>query len=345
MKIVLDGQGGDYPEQAVLGAIQAVEKHKDLEIVICGKESEIKQVLANNYKGNKITVCDCSEVITNDDVPTIAVREKKDSSMVKALRMAKEDSSIDGVVSSGNTGALLTASLFIAKRIKGISRPCLAPSLPTAVDGKCFVLVDCGANADCKPINLQHFAIMGSCYVESLFGVQNPTVAILSNGQEKGKGNELVKETYPILEGTKSINFVGNVEARDILSGDYDVVVCDGFSGNVALKTIEGTALCVMKMIKDSIKNGSLLQKIGGLLIKPAVRKLKSTMDVNEQAGGTVLGVDSIIVKAHGSSKQASICRCIEQAMLLINNNIVQKIKENLSGLEENDNQIGRAHV
>ncbi len=339
MKIVLDGQGGDYPEQAVLGAIQAVEKHKDLEIVICGKESEIKQVLANNYKGNKITVCDCSEVITNDDVPTIAVREKKDSSMVKALRMAKEDSSIDGVVSSGNTGALLTASLFIAKRIKGISRPCLAPSLPTAVDGKCFVLVDCGANADCKPINLQHFAIMGSCYVESLFGVQNPTVAILSNGQEKGKGNELVKETYPILEGTKSINFVGNVEARDILSGDYDVVVCDGFSGNVALKTIEGTALCVMKMIKDSIKNGSLLQKIGGLLIKPAVRKLKSTMDVNEQAGGTVLGVDSIIVKAHGSSKQASICRCIEQAMLLINNNIVQKIKENLSGLEENDNQ------
>ncbi len=339
MKIVLDGQGGDYPEQAVLGAIQAVEKHKDLEIIICGKESEITQVLANNYKGNKITVCDCSEVITNDDVPTIAVREKKDSSMVKALRMAKEDSSIDGVVSSGNTGALLTASLFIAKRIKGISRPCLAPSLPTAVDGKCFVLVDCGANADCKPINLQHFAIMGSCYVESLFGVQNPTVAILSNGQEKGKGNELVKETYPILEGTKSINFVGNVEARDILSGDYDVVVCDGFSGNVALKTIEGTALCVMKMIKDSIKNGSLLQKIGGLLIKPAVRKLKSTMDVNEQAGGTVLGVDGIIVKAHGSSKQASICRCIEQAMLLINNNIVQKIKENLSGLEENDNQ------
>ncbi len=339
MKIVLDGQGGDYPEQAVLGAIQAVEKHKDLEIVICGKESEIKQVLANNYKGNKITVCDCSEVITNDDVPTIAVREKKDSSMVKALRMAKEDSSIDGVVSSGNTGALLTASLFIAKRIKGISRPCLAPSLPTAVDGKCFVLVDCGANADCKPINLQHFAIMGSCYVESLFGVKKPTVAILSNGQEKGKGNELVKETYPILEDTKSINFVGNVEARDILSGDYDVVVCDGFSGNVALKTIEGTALCVMKMIKDSIKNGSLLQKIGGLLIKPAVRKLKSTMDVNEQAGGTVLGVDSIIVKAHGSSKQASICRCIEQAMLLINNNIVQKIKENLSGLEGNDNQ------
>ena len=338
MKIVLDGQGGDYPDQAVLGAIKAVEKHKDLEIIICGKENEIKEILEKNYNGDKISICDCSEVITNDDIPTIAVREKKDSSMVKALRMAKEDNSIDGVVSSGNTGALLTASLFIAKRIKGISRPCLAPSLPTAVEGKCFALVDCGANADCKPINLQHFAIMGSCYMEILYGIKNPTVAILSNGQEKGKGNELVKETYPILENTKSINFVGNVEARDILSGDYDVVVCDGFSGNVALKTIEGTALCVMRMIKDSIKKGSLLQKIGGLLIKPAVRKLKSTMDVNEQAGGTVLGVDGIIVKAHGSSKQASICRCIEQAMLLANNNIVQKIKENLSGLEENDN-------
>lgn len=338
MKIILDGQGGDYPDQAVLGAIKAVNKHKDLEIIICGKAEEINKVLSDNYSGSKITVCDCSEVITNDDVPTIAVRQKKDSSMVKAIRMAKEDPTIDGVVSSGNTGALLTASLFIAKRIKGISRPCLAPSLPTAVDGKCFVLVDCGANADCRPINLQHFAVMGSCYVESLFGRKNPTVAILSNGQEKGKGNELVKETYPLLENTKSINFVGNVEARDILFGDYDVVVCDGFSGNIALKTIEGTALCVMRMIKDSIKNGNILQKIGGLLIKPAVRKLKSTMDVNEQAGGTVLGVDSIIVKAHGSSKEASICRCIEQAMLLAQNDIVSKIKTNLSGLEDYDN-------
>ncbi len=321
-----------------MGAIKAVNKHKDLEIIICGKAEEVNKVLSENYSGNKITVCDCREVITNDDVPTIAVRQKKDSSMVKAIRMAKEDPTIDGVVSSGNTGALLTASLFIAKRIKGISRPCLAPSLPTAIDGKCFVLVDCGANADCRPINLQHFAVMGSCYVESLFGRKNPTVAILSNGQEKGKGNELVKETYPLLESTKSINFVGNVEARDILFGDYDVVVCDGFSGNIALKTIEGTALCVMRMIKNSIKNGSILQKIGGLLIKPAVRKLKSTMDVNEQAGGTVLGVDSIIVKAHGSSKEASICRCIEQAMLLAQNDIVSKIKTNLSGLEDYDN-------
>lgn len=329
MKIILDGQGGDYPDQAVMGAIKAVNKHKDLEIIICGKAEEVNKVLSENYSGNKIIVCDCREVITNDDVPTIAVRQKKDSSMVKAIRMAKEDPTIDGVVSSGNTGALLTASLFIAKRIKGISRPCLAPSLPTAIDGKCFVLVDCGANADCRPINLQHFAVMGSCYVESLFGRKNPTVAILSNGQEKGKGNELVKETYPLLESTKSINFVGNVEARDILFGDYDVVVCDGFSGNIALKTIEGTALCVMRMIKDSIKNGSILQKIGGLLIKPAVRKLKSTMDVNEQAGGTVLGVDSIIVKAHGSSREASICRCIEQAMLLAQNDIVSKIKTN----------------
>ncbi len=338
MKIILDGQGGDYPDQAVMGAIKAVNKHKDLEIIICGKAEEVNKVLSENYSGNKITVCDCREVITNDDVPTIAVRQKKDSSVVKAIRMAKEDPTIDGVVSSGNTGALLTASLFIAKRIKGISRPCLAPSLPTAIDGKCFVLVDCGANADCRPINLQHFAVMGSCYVESLFGRKNPTVAILSNGQEKGKGNELVKETYPLLESTKSINFVGNVEARDILFGDYDVVVCDGFSGNIALKTIEGTALCVMRMIKNSIKNGSILQKIGGLLIKPAVRKLKSTMDVNEQAGGTVLGVDSIIVKAHGSSKEASICRCIEQAMLLAQNDIVSKIKTNLSGLEDYDN-------
>lgn len=340
MKIVLDGHGGDYcPEQAVLGAVQAVQKHKDLQIIICGKEEEIKPILQNNYNGDKITICACSEVITNDDVPTIAVRQKKDSSMVKAIRLAKEDSTIDGVVSCGNTGALLTASIFVAKRIRGISRPCLAPSLPTVVDGKLFTLVDCGANADCKPINLQHFAIMGSVYMESLYGVKNPTVAILSNGQEKGKGNELVKETYPLLEQTKNINFVGNVEARDILTGEYDVVVSDGFSGNIALKTIEGTALTVMKMIKNSIKSGSIFTKIGGLLIKPAVRKLKSTMDVNEQAGGTVLGVDCIIVKAHGSSKAASICRCIEQAMLLAENDVLRKIKENLNTLEGSDEE------
>lgn len=336
MKVILDGHGGDYcPEQAVLGAIKAVEKNKDLQIIICGIEDEIAPILAANYKGDKITIENCSEVITNDDVPTIAVRQKKDSSMVKAIRLAKEDSTIDGVVSCGNTGALLTASLFVAKRIKGVSRPCLAPSLPTGKPDKCFVLVDCGANADCKPINLQHFAIMGSIYVEALHDVKNPTVAILSNGTEKGKGNELVKETYPLLEQTKSINFVGNVEARDILSGDYDVVVSDGFSGNIALKTIEGTALCVMKMIKDSIKAGNLLTKIGGLLIKPTVKKLKTTMDVNEQAGGTVLGVDCIIVKAHGSSQAASVCRCIEQVIQLSKKDILNKIKENLSIIEE----------
>lgn len=340
MKVILDGHGGDYcPEHAVLGAIKAVKQNKDLQVIICGDENQLNPILSENYKGDKISVVHCSQVITNDDVPTIAVREKKDSSMVKAIRMAKEDGSIAGVVSSGNTGALLTASLFVAKRIKGISRPCLAPSLPSLVDGKSFVLVDSGANADCKPINLQHFAIMGSCYVQSLYGVKNPRVAILSNGAEKGKGNELVKETYPLLEATKSINFVGNVEARDILSGDYDVVVCDGFSGNVALKTVEGTALCVMKMIKKSIKEGGIFTKLGGLLIKPAVKKLKTTLDVNEQAGGTVLGVDCIIVKAHGSSKESSICRCIEQVMALAENNILQKIKDNLSLVEDKENE------
>lgn len=336
MKVIVDGHGGDYcPEEAVLGAIKAIDRNSDLEVIICGKSEVIEPILKANYKGDKISILNAEEVITNEDVPTIAVRQKKDSSMVKAIRTAKEDSSIAGVVSAGSTGALLTASLFIAKRIRGISRPCLTPSLPTIIDGKCFVLVDCGANADCKPVNLQHFAIMGSCYMQSLYGVEKPVVALLSNGQEKGKGNELVKETYPLLESTKSINFVGNVEARDIVFGEYDVVVSDGFSGNVALKTIEGTALCVMKMIKREIKRGSIFTKIGGLFLKPVFKKLKTTLDVNEQAGGTVLGVDCIIVKAHGSSKAASICRCIEQVCMLAKNDIVQKIKDNLSEIEE----------
>lgn len=330
MKVIVDGHGGDYaPQEIVLGAIQAVNDNQDLQVIICGKKEQILPILKENYSGDKIFVEDATEVITNDDVPTIAVRQKKDSSMVKAIRLAKEDESIAGVVSAGNTGALLTASLFVAKRIKGISRPCLAPSWPTVSGGK-FVLVDSGANADCKPVNLQHFAIMGSCYMQALYGIDNARVGILSNGAEKGKGNELVKETYGILEQTKCINFVGNAEARDLLFGGYDVVVCDGFSGNIALKSTEGTALAVMKMLKQSIKNGGLRTKIGALLIRPALKSLKKVLDVNEQAGGTVLGVDCIIVKAHGSSKATSIAKCIEQVMLLKKNDIISKIKDNL---------------
>ena len=335
MKVLLDGYGGDNaPLEVVKGAILATSRNSDLEVHITGKEEELSKILVSlSYSGNQIKIINASEIISNHDVPTIAVREKKDSSMVKALRILSLDKSFCGVVSAGSTGALLTGALFILKRIKGISRPCLAPTWPT-VDGGKLVVVDSGANADCKSIHLEHFAIMGSAYMNCLYNVKNPRVALLNNGSEEGKGSELTKEVYYKLKDMKNINFVGNIEGRELLSGDTDVVVTDGFTGNVALKSTEGTALSIMKILKNSIKNGGLRAKIGALLLKPTLKTLKSTLDVNEQAGGAFLGVDGIVVKAHGSSKAISIAKCIEQVVMLSENDIISKIKDNLSSIE-----------
>ncbi len=331
MKVLLDGHGGDNsPLENVLGAIKAVESSNDLEVYITGKIEIIEPIVKANYSGSKITVIDAREVITNEDKPTIAVREKKDSSMVKALRLCREDDSFAGVVSAGNTGALLTASLFVVKRIKGISRPCLTPTWPT-VDGEKLVVVDSGANVDCKPLQLMHFALMGSCYMTSMYGVKHPRVGLINNGSEKGKGCELTRETYDELENMSDINFIGNIEARDLLFGCADVAVCDGFVGNVALKSTEGTAIAIIKLLKNSIKNGGLRAKIGALLLKPTLKSLKSTLDVSEQAGGAFLGVEKIVVKAHGSSTATSICKCIEQVVKLKENDVVAGIKNVLA--------------
>ena len=338
MKVLLDGHGGDNaPLENVLGAIKAVKRNSSLQVFITGKIEEIQPILKANYSGNSITVIDAREVINNDDKPTLAVRVKKDSSMVKALRLCREDDSFAGVVSAGNTGALLTASLFVVKRIKGISRPCLTPTWPT-VDGGQLVVVDSGANVDCKPLQLQHFALMGSCYMKAMYGVQSPRVAIINNGIEKGKGCELTRETYDVLESMDNINFVGNIEARDLLFGNIDVAVCDGFVGNVALKSTEGTALAVMKILKDGIMQGGIRAKIGAVLLKPTLRKIKKTLDVNEQAGGAFLGVDRIVVKAHGSSTATSIARCIEQVVKLKENDVVEGIKSVLA-MSRGDNE------
>lgn len=331
MKVLLDGHGGDNaPLENILGAILAVNSNKSIEVAITGKIEELKPILDANYSGGAITIIDAREIITNDDKPTLAVRVKKDSSMVKALRICREDESYAGVVSAGNTGALLTASLFVVKRIKGISRPCLTPTWPT-VDGGQLVVVDSGANVDCKPLQLQHFALMGSCYMKAMYGVSNPRVALINNGIEKGKGSELTRETYDLLEVMDNINFVGNIEARDLLFGDIDVAVCDGFVGNVALKSTEGTATAIMKILKNGIMQGGLRAKIGALLLKPTLRKLKKTLDVNDQAGGAFLGVEKIVVKAHGSSKAVSIAKCIEQVVKLKENDVVCGIKEALA--------------
>lgn len=335
MKVLLDGYGGDNaPLEIVKGAVMAVERNDDLEVTITGKEEELTSILAELYHGDKITIVDAREVISNHDVPTIAVREKKDSSMVKALRMCREDDSYAGVVSAGSTGALLTGALFIIKRIKGISRPCLAPLWPTVGGGRVAV-VDSGANADCKAIQLEHFALMGSCYMSAMFDIENPRVGLLNNGSEEGKGNELTKETYYALKDMKGINFIGNIEGRNLLFDECDVVVCDGFTGNIALKTTEGTALTVMKLLKNAINEGGIRAKLGALLLKPTLKKLKKIMDVNEQAGGAFLGVEKIVIKAHGSSTATSIANTLEQVVILKKNNIIEKIKANLQAQQE----------
>lgn len=334
MKIILDAYGGDNGAiEIVLGAIDAIKDDKNLEIVIVGKQEELESLIKANYQGDKITVVNADDVIENTDIPTKAVREKSDSSMVKAINMIKQGGGeYAGMVSAGSTGALLTCSLLMLKRIKGISRPALVPLGPTVIENKKVALVDCGANADCKPINLCHFALLGTCFIRAIFkDITAPRVALLSNGTEPNKGNALVKATYPMLASIKGVNFVGNIEARDMLNGEYDVVISDGFSGNVALKANEGMAKSIMFLLKKGIKESGLRGMIGALCLKPILGKIKKLMDVNEQAGGAVLGVNGIVVKAHGSSTRISIKACIEQVKLLANNNIVAKIAEGLT--------------
>ncbi len=333
MKIVVDIYGADHsPDEIVKGAIKAVELDKELELILCGNELEIAKIVGDTQR---ISIINASSVITNDDTPTTAIREKKDSSLVVALNVLKSDSNVKGFVSAGSTGAVLTGAFMIIRRIKGISRPTLAPVLPTFTGGH-MVLVDGGANVDCKSINLAHFAIMGSAYARTTLNIDNPRVALLSNGVEDKKGNELSREAFQLLRKL-DINFVGNMEARELISGNYDVVVSDGFAGNIALKASEGMATYVFKLIKNAINEGGLRAKIGALLMKPTFYKLKSKLDYSNQGGAVFLGVDGVIVKSHGSSKANSICASILQAKALALSGVVEDIKSQLGKLDKLD--------
>lgn len=335
MKIIVDAHGGDFaPSEVVKGCMQAIAADKDLEIIITGKTEEIKALLTVN---ERITIIEASEIITNDDVPTAAIRSKKNSSLVVALDMLKKDSTIGGLVSAGSTGAVLTGAFMILGRIKGISRPALAPILPT-MNGSNVILIDCGANVDCKPVNLAHFAVMGCAYSKAMLNIENPRVALLSNGVEEKKGNELNRQAFEVLK-KMDINFVGNMEAREMLSGEYDVVVADGFNGNIALKASEGVATSMLKLIKKSIMEGGLRAKIGALLLKPALKGVKDKMDYNSKGGAAFLGIEKVIIKSHGSSKAQSICASILQAKQLVSANIIDKIRTGLNGVDLLENE------
>lgn len=332
VKVVVDAFGADKGVGVVVeGAINALVTYDDVNIVIVGDKAEIETELGKfTYDKSRIEVEDAREKITNNESPTVAIRTKKDSSLVRALEITKNDPLVAGMVSAGSTGAVLTGGIFKIGRIKGVLRPALCPLLPTFNGGK-VCIVDCGANMDCKPEYLAQFALMGSEYMRSL-GIANPRVALVSVGDEDKKGNELTHAAFSILKKLP-INFVGNMEARYALSGNYDVLVCDGFVGNVLLKSVEGTAMGVMKMLKNEIKS-SFSAKIGALFMKKGLMNIKSSMDYHAVGGAAFLGVEKVLVKGHGSSNAKSICAAVGQVAAMAKLGYVERIKK---FIEEND--------
>ena len=329
MKIVVDIYGGDNaPDEILKGCVMALNSNREISLVMVGKESEMRSKLENeNYDKSRVEFVDAPDVITCNDVPTTAIRTKKDSSLVRALEVTKDDPECVGMVSAGSTGAVLTGAFLKIGRIKGIARPALAPVLPT-VEGGSVLLIDCGANVDCKPNMLEQFALMGNAYMKAVYNMESPRVGLLSNGTEDIKGNQLTKETFELLKNAP-LNFVGNMEARDITSGKYDVVVCDGFVGNVALKASEGIAVMMLKMIKREVYS-SLKTKLGGALLKGSFNKIRSLMDYNQSGGAPFVGVEKLVIKSHGSSKAQSICGSIMQVYNMHKNDLIGKIKAGL---------------
>lgn len=332
MIIAVDAMGGDQGLLAtVKGSIEAI-KELGVNIILIGNEEKIKnEILKNNYCGSDIEIINAEEVITNDEEPAMAIRRKKKSSMVIGLNLVKEGSA-DAFVSSGSTGALLAGGLFIVKRIKGVDRAALAIPYPTKRGVS--LLLDAGANTDCKAKYLQQFAIMGSIYTEKILNIGNPKVSLINIGTEEGKGNELSKEAYLLLRSS-NINFVGNIEARDIPEGVADVLVCDGFVGNIILKLTEGLAMSIFSMLKDEFMS-SIKSKIGALLLKSGLKKFKKRLDYTEYGGAPLLGTRGVVIKAHGSSDAKAIKNAIKQAKVFVENKVIEKIEDEISSLGGN---------
>lgn len=331
MKIVIDCYGADYsPDELVKGAITSVNLIDDLEIILTGKQDEIQKVIDEiGYKGDKLSIVDSPDVISCNESPTMAIRRKTSSSLVAGLNILKNDPEVIGMISAGSTGAVLAGGLFTIGRMEGVKRPALAPFLPTVKGGQ-TLLIDCGANVDCKPEYLKQFAIMGSIYVKAMLGIENPRVALISNGVEDHKGNEQIHQTFELLKNTPEINFVGNMEAREMFSGDYDVLVADGFTGNVALKAAEGTSNAFMDILKQEIKGGGLRAKIGYLFMKKAFKNLKRRLNYTEVGGSPFLGIEKILVKSHGSSKAKTIYACVRQVIDIYNSNYIEKMRDGI---------------
>ena len=327
--VALDAMGGDNaPAFPVQAAVEAVNERDDIRVVLVGKEDVIREELKkyNDIPKNRIRIQNASEVIEMAEPPAMAIRTKKDSSIVVGLYMVRHGEA-DAFVSSGSTGAVLVGGQVIVGRIKGVERPPLAPVMPTSAGVS--LLIDCGANVDARPSHLVQFAKMGSIYMENILGVKNPRVAIVNIGAEEEKGNALVKETFPLLKECEDINFIGSIEARDIPAGNADVIVCEAFTGNVILKMYEGVAATLLKEIKGGLMS-SLRGKIGGLLVKPGLKKTLAKFDASKYGGAPLLGLKGLVVKTHGSATAVEIKNGIIQCAEFKQQRINEKIEEKL---------------
>lgn len=327
VKIIVDCFGGDHsPEANVEGAVLALQELSDLHVVLTGDETILKEKLeGQTYDKERLTIVHAPEVIGVDEKPTDVIRLKKESSMIKGIRMLRDEDDVDGLVSTGSTGALVAAALTRVGRLKNVIRPAFCPILPTMTGG-IVGISDSGANVDITPRHLQQYAIMASAYMENVFGIKNPRVALLNVGTEDEKGDDLRKQAFPLLKNTPNINFVGNMEARTLLSGDVDLCICDGFSGNVLVKSTEGTALEMLKKLKRDI-NSKFIYKMGAGLMYKMFMEEKEFMNYQNYGGSVLLGANKVVVKGHGSSKKVAVYKCIEQAYKMTKVSLNEKIE------------------
>lgn len=328
-KIAIDAMGGDdAPGAMVAGAIWALKENKGIKIFLVGDTTQIQELLdKETYDKERLEIVHAQEVIGNEEAPVLAIRRKKNSSLVIALNLVKEKKA-DALVSAGATGAVLAGGTLVVGRIKGIERPALGTLLPT--EKGMTLLMDAGANVDCKPKFLHQFAKMGAIYYGAFMNSTSPSIALVNNGSEEKKGNALAKETFPLLKEDDSLNFIGNIEAREIPAGEADVIICDGFVGNVILKLTEGLAKSLMSMIKEAIMS-TTKSKIGGLLIKGAMKGLSKKMDYTEYGGAPLLGLEALVVKAHGSSNAKAFKNAILQCKTFADKKVNEKIKQQLT--------------
>ena len=329
VKVALDAMGGDNaPVEIIKGGVDAINENSKVKVFFVGQEEVIKAELAKyTYNAEQAEVVNATEIIETAEPPVMAIRKKKDSSIVKALTMVREGK-CDAYVSAGSTGATLVGGQVIVGRLKGVERPALAPLIPTETGVS--LLIDCGANVDAKPSQLVQYAKIGSVYMENIMGIKNPRVGIVNNGAEEEKGNALVKETFPLLKNCPEINFVGSVEARDIPKGVVDVIVCEAFVGNVVLKLYEGVGATLIKKVKAGMMT-NLRSKLGALLVKPALKETLKSFDLEQYGGAPMLGLNGLVVKTHGSSKSVEVKNSIMQCVTFSEQNINEKIEDIIS--------------